>query len=63
MKNYDTKRKYCRKKLNLKFKHLRFSLENEEHIVSLIDAQGYEILRGYGNSIIEAMNDLHHNLI
>jgi hypothetical protein len=51
------------KKQLLKFKHLRFSLENEEHIVSLIDAQGYEILRGYGNSIIEAMNDLHHNLI
>ena len=46
-----------------KFKHIKFELENDEHIVSLVDAEGCEILKGYGNSIIEAMNDMHHNLI
>lgn len=46
-----------------KFKHLRFEIDNEAHIVSLVDADGFEILRGYGSSILEAMNDMHHNLI
>ena len=32
-------------------------------IVSLVDAEGYKISRGYGDSIIEAINDMHHNFI
>lgn len=45
------------------FKHLRFEIEKEEYMVTLVDAENYKIIRGYGNSIIEAINDLHHNLI
>ena len=46
-----------------KLKHLRFENINNEHIAILIDQQEYEILKGYGNSPIEALNDLHSNLI
>lgn len=45
------------------FKHLMFEEENDEHIVSLIDVKGYKIARGYGTTIIAAINDLHHNFI
>mgnify|MGYP005994000483 CR=1 FL=1 len=45
------------------FKHLMFEIENEEHLVSLLDSKGYKITRGYGDSLIEAINDMHHNLI
>jgi len=44
-------------------KHLKFEYVSSEYVVTLVDNKGYEILRGYGNSIIEAINDLHHNLI
>ena len=43
--------------------HLIFEVEKGEHIVTLVDTEGYKITRGYGNSIIEAINDMHHNLI
>jgi hypothetical protein len=45
------------------FKHLMFELEDEKHIVSIVDAEGYKITSGYGDSIIEAINDMHHNFI
>ncbi|WP_299526637.1 hypothetical protein [uncultured Lutibacter sp.] len=44
-------------------KHLKFELINKEHVVSLIDSDGYEIVRGYGNTAIEALNDMHSNLL
>lgn len=36
---------------------------NNEHIVTLMDPKGFDILRGYGNTMIEAINDLHSNFI
>ncbi|MEH6536775.1 MAG: hypothetical protein V7719_10300 [Psychroserpens sp.] len=47
----------------MEFEHLKFEHQSDEHIVTLVDADGYEITRGYGSSITEAINDLHHNLI
>lgn len=44
-------------------KHLRFENLNNKHIAILVDQQEYEILKGYGNSKSEALNDLHSNLI
>ncbi len=44
-------------------KHLRIEVLNSEYTVALTDLDGIEILKGYGNSIEEAINDLHHNLI
>jgi hypothetical protein len=44
-------------------KYLKFEELSNEHVVTLIDETGYEIIRGYGNTIIEAINDLHSNLI
>ena len=47
----------------IEFKHLIFEVEKGEHIITLVDTEGYKITRGFGNSIIEAINDMHHNLI
>ncbi len=47
----------------IEFQHLKFEQKNDEHIVSLVDAEGYQITRGYGTTIAEAINDLHHNFI
>ena len=44
-------------------KNIKFQVLNGKYIVSLIDLQGYEILKGYGNTIEEAINDLHCNLL
>ncbi len=43
-------------------KYLKFEVINDIHIVSLNDTNGYTIIKGYGKSIIEAINDLHSNL-
>ncbi|GAA3516991.1 hypothetical protein GCM10022393_33840 [Aquimarina addita] len=43
--------------------YLKMEVLNSEYIVTLTDLQGAEILKGYGNSMEEAINDLHHNLI
>ncbi|WP_109434006.1 hypothetical protein [Aquimarina sp. AU119] len=45
------------------FKYLRFEVSNNEYVVSLTDPKGYEIIRGFGNSFIEAINDLHSSLL
>lgn len=44
-------------------KHLKFEMKEGEYIVTLIDQFEYEIIKGYGKSIVEAINDLHSNLI
>ncbi len=43
--------------------HLKFEIKNGEHVVTLIDESEYEIIKGYGTSIAEAINDLHSNLL
>ena len=44
-------------------KYLKFGREQNEYAVALVDESGYEIIKGYGNSTIEAINDMHNNLI
>lgn len=43
--------------------HLKFEFYKEKHIVSLLDATGYSLVRGYGKTPLEALNDLHKNLL
>ena len=43
--------------------YLLFENKNNKCIVTLVDNQKYEILKGYGRNRIEAINDLHSNLI
>ena len=45
------------------FNHLKFDRNENEYVVTLIDQKGYEILKGYGRSTIEAINDMHNKLI
>ena len=47
----------------IEFEHLKFEHQSDEHIVTLVDSNGHEIVRGYGDTIIEAINDMHHRLI
>ena len=47
----------------IQFKHLKFEKSKDEYIVTLIDKVGYEIVRGYGDTIVEAINDLHSLLL
>lgn len=44
-------------------KHLKFEMKEGEYKVTLIDQFEYEIIKGYGKSIVDAINDLHSNLI
>ncbi len=44
-------------------KYLKFEVINDIHIVSLNDTKGYTIVKGYGKSNIEAINDMHRGLI
>ena len=44
-------------------KHLKFEKQDDEYVVTLIDAIGYEVLKGYGDNFVEAINDLHNNLL
>ncbi|SHJ21088.1 hypothetical protein SAMN04488508_106263 [Aquimarina spongiae] len=46
-----------------RLKHIKFEFNSGEHIAILIDHEGYEILKGYGDSQMVALNDLHENLI
>ncbi len=45
------------------FKHLKFEWKNDQYIATLIDQNEHEIIKGYGYSVIEAINDLHSNLV
>ncbi len=49
--------------LNNDLKYLKFQVQKEEHMVTLIDLKGYAIIHGYGITPAEALNDLHNNLI
>ncbi len=44
-------------------KNLKIELNNSEYSIALIDKGSYEIVKGYGITIEEAMNDLHHRLL
>ena len=44
-------------------KHLRFIMDDGEQVAILVDGTGHEIIKGYGNNIVAAINDLHRNLI
>ena len=42
-----------------------FALREDENgfVVAIVDDNGFESLRGFGETPTEAMNDLHRNLI
>ncbi|WP_299222571.1 hypothetical protein [uncultured Aquimarina sp.] len=44
-------------------KHLKIEVLNSKYTVVLTDLNGDGILKGYGDSIEEAINDLHHSLL
>ncbi len=44
-------------------KHLKIEVLNSKYTVLLTDLNGDGIIKGYGDSIEEAINDLHHSLI
>ncbi|MDY8136606.1 hypothetical protein [Aquimarina sp. 2201CG5-10] len=44
-------------------KHLKFKKLNGKYVAILRDAKGYEIIKGYGNTTAEAINDLHSTLL
>jgi hypothetical protein len=47
----------------IEFEHLKFENQSDKHILSLVDTEGYSIVKGFGNSLVDAINYLHHNLI
>ena len=44
-------------------KYLKFEMDNGKYTVTLNDLSGYDIVKGYGNTITEAINDMHRGLI
>jgi hypothetical protein len=44
-------------------KHIKVNKLTESYSVSLVDHKEFEITKGYGNTVIEAINDMHDNLI
>ena len=42
--------------------YLHYEQKDYQHIVTLVDPQGHKIIKGYGNTMIEAINDLHSTL-
>ncbi len=61
MKNIDTEEEMVTSLKQLK--HLKVDKQGNEYIVSLIDLTGYEIIRGFGTNAVDALNDMHSNLI
>lgn len=43
--------------------HIRVSETENGFVVALTDTEGFEIVRGFGETITDALNDLHSNLI
>lgn len=43
--------------------HLQINQIKNQYIISLIDSTGYEIVKGYGGTIIDAINDLHSGFL
>jgi len=48
---------------SIHLKYLKLKVNKGSYTVSLNDLSGYDIVRGYGNTIIEAINDMHRSLI
>ncbi|MCT4629045.1 hypothetical protein [Winogradskyella sp.] len=44
-------------------KHIKLEKTPHECIVTLVDSGGYDIVRGYGKTAMEALNDLHSALV
>lgn len=53
----------CHCELNIDLKYLKFQVQKEAYKATLIDLEGYEIINGYGRTQVEALNDLHSNLL
>lgn len=47
----------------IQIKHLKFKKMGLIYSVSLIDGTGYEVVRGYDDSEVDAINDMHSNLL
>ncbi|WP_026932615.1 hypothetical protein [Christiangramia echinicola] len=47
----------------VELQHIKWEYIEQEYVATLIDTDGFEILKGYGLSIIKAINDLHNNLM
>ncbi|MDO5980988.1 hypothetical protein [Flavivirga spongiicola] len=43
--------------------YLKFEMIDDIWVVSLNDLAGYTIVKGYGETIIEAINDMHRGVI
>jgi len=46
-----------------KLKHIKFEHLDNLYSAALIDATGYEIVKGYGKTSLEAVNDMHARLL
>lgn len=44
-------------------KNIKIILENNQYTAVLVDDEGFDIIRGFGSTPTEAINDLHINLI
>jgi len=42
-------------------KHLKVEFIKNEYVVTLVDDQAFEIVKGYGDSVSKALNDLLSN--
>lgn len=43
--------------------NIRIAEIESGYSATLVDKDGFEIVRGYGETVTEALNDLHSNLI
>lgn len=44
-------------------KYLKIYQGSESFSVSLVDNEEFEIIKGYGRTVVDALNDMHDNLI
>lgn len=44
-------------------KFLKIYRSSKSYSVALVDKEEYEITKGYGNTVMEALNNMHENLI
>lgn len=44
-------------------KHITFEKLPNEYVANLVDSNGSQLVRGYGNTTVEAINDLYSNLL
>ena len=49
--------------ISIHLKYLKFEMDNGTYSATLNDLSGHDIVRGYGKTIIEAINDMHSCLI